>query len=58
MMAPALARARVPRARIVVTTTGNCTGTAAMAKATAASDGKVTKADRPAHCRREPLVIK
>ena len=36
MMAPALARAWVPHARIVVTTVGSCTGTAAMAKATAA----------------------
>jgi hypothetical protein len=38
MMAPALTRARVPHARIVVTTMGNCTGTAAMAKATAAGN--------------------
>jgi hypothetical protein len=36
MMAPARARACVPHARIVVTTVGNCTGTAAIAKATAA----------------------
>ena len=35
-MAPALARDWVPHARIVVTTMGSCTGTAAMAKATAA----------------------
>jgi hypothetical protein len=36
MMAPTLTRARVPHARIVVTTMGSCTGTAATAKATAA----------------------
>ena len=35
MMAPTLTRAPVPHARIVVTTKGDCTGTAAMAKATA-----------------------